>query len=236
MERYQTMYSAEERAFSTPMNGSFHKRYPLNYNRFEMPKEDISMSLVEYQSYIGHATIVLEDWEDATFAPDDSTPYPSPKTPSRNHGERESLCGNKKCAEDRRDLARLRGALFDKESQLLTSQKHLTEYEATELLRRNTLADAEFHLDKEKRRAEAAEKDCMLRIEAHILLLKRVRDLEMRVAEVEDLETYCAELEGEIKTLKGKGAKKRARDKAESDGEMKDAIRTGKKIILEDSG
>jgi hypothetical protein len=245
LERYEAMYSAEERAYSATMNGTFHERYPFNYDRFELPKESVGMSSVEYRSYMGDATAVQEEWEDATFTADDNdVPYPSPKTPSnkRRDTENHSNCANPKCTETRRELAKLRGTLFDKESQLLSSQSELQEYEATETLRRNTLSDAEFQLEKEKLRAEAAEKDCMLKIEGNIELLKRIQELEMRVAEVEDLEAYSAELEGVVAKLRGEGkvkggSKKRAREELElnSDEEMEEAVRAGKRIVLGDS-
>jgi chromosome segregation ATPase len=168
---------------------------------------------------------------------------PSPPTESvvRESIEERNTCGNQKCLENRRELAKLRGKLFDKESQLLSSQEDLKEYEATEILRRNTLADAEFQLEKEKQRAEAAEQDCMLRIEGQIKLLKRIGVLESKVAEMNDLEQYITELEREIMMLKGlgksaKGKRMLAEMELDSDrGEMEGAVRAGKHLILEDS-
>jgi hypothetical protein len=126
LERYEAMYSALECAYSAGMNGPFHQRYPFNYDRFEVPKEEVGMSSVEYRSYMGDTTAVRDDWEQTTFgiASDDDIPYPSPKSANGKRGEHteeRNTCGNKKCPENRRELAKLRGKLFNKESQLLSS-------------------------------------------------------------------------------------------------------------------
>ncbi|KAI4949603.1 hypothetical protein J4E91_005343 [Alternaria rosae] len=107
----------------------------------------------------------------------------------------------KEKVDTRREAARLRGSLFDKDSQLFSCQSDLKEYETTEKLRRRALEDAEYEVEKEKQRADAAEKECMLLMESNIRLHQRVRELEVKVKQAQDLDKYCVELETEIEKL-----------------------------------
>ena len=66
--------------------------------------------------------------------------------------------------------------------------------------------DAQFELEKEKQRADDAEKKCMLRMEESLRLLRRLNDLEMKVKEMEELDAYCVQLEAEIEALNGERA------------------------------
>jgi hypothetical protein len=225
MKRYEDMYSPEERNITASVNGSLHQRYPFNYDKFGEPKEKVGMSGAEYRSYM--ATIVTmpstprvrEEWEDTV--PDSAIDC---NTPPAYRGQKEStsptlgirardrdFCTNKKCTKIKREAARLRGELFDKESQLMGSQGDLKEYETSEGLRRRAMDDAKYQLEREKRRGDAAEKECMLRMEINIKLLQRMRDLEMKVKQMDDLDTYCAQLEAEIE--------KRGRDQVSSSDE-----------------
>jgi hypothetical protein len=207
------------------MNGSLHQRYPFNYDRFDEPKEKVGMSGAEYQSYM-ETTITIpstprvrEVWESVIpdSAIDCDTPRggqiesasPTPRIRTQNR----DFCANRKCAEIRQEAARLRGDLFDIQSQLLSSQADIKEYETTEKLRRNALGDAEYELEKEKERADAAENECMLRMETNIKLLQRMRELEMKAKQVDNFEAYCTRLEAKIKELKGgREAEKRGCD------------------------
>jgi hypothetical protein len=217
MERYENMYTPEERASTASINGPLHRRYPFNYDEFDKPKEQVGMSGEEYRSYM--ATIITmpstprvrEEWEadipdsaidcdtPVSFSEHTESVSPTPGNRPRTH----DLCPDSKCAETRREAARLRGDLFDKDSQLLRCQADLKEYETTEKLRRRALEDAEYEAEKEKQRANAAEKECMLRMEGTIKLLRRLRDLERKVEQAEDLDAYCVQLEAELEKLKG---------------------------------
>lgn len=213
MKRYENMYTPQERANAASVNGPLHQRYPYNYDRFDEPKEKVGMSGAEYRSYMGNTTPmpstprVREEWEqeipdsaidcDTPSAGRMSSLSPTPATRTQPH----SLCSNKKCTDTRREAARLRGSLFDKDSQLFSCQSDLKEYETTEKLRRRALEDAEYEVEKEKQRADAAEKECMLRMESNIRLHQRMRELEVKVKQAQDLDKYCVELETEIEKL-----------------------------------
>ncbi|KAI4658161.1 uncharacterized protein J4E79_007143 [Alternaria viburni] len=217
MKRYEDMYTPQERATAASVNGPLHQRYPYNYDRFDEPKEKVGMSGAEYRSYVANTTPMpstprvheREEWEQdiPDSAIDCSTPSagrmpclsPTPATRTQPP----SHCTNKTCTDTRREAARLRGTLFDKDSQLLSCQSDLKEYETTEKLRRRALEDAEYEVEKERQRADAAERECMLRMEGNIRLQQRVRELEGRVKQAQDLDGYCVELEGEIERLNG---------------------------------
>jgi len=217
MTRYENMYTPQERATAACVNGPLHQRYPYNYDRFDEPKEKVGMSGAEYRSYMASTTPMpstprmreREEWEQdiPDSAIDCSTPHPQsqpsePESPTpATRTQHPSHCTNKTCTDTRREAARLRGTLFDKDSQLLSCQSDLKEYETTEKLRRRALEDAEYEVEKEKQRADAAEKECMLRMEGNIRLQQRVRELEGKVKQAQDLDAYCVELEGEIERL-----------------------------------
>ncbi|KAI4916680.1 uncharacterized protein J4E92_009184 [Alternaria infectoria] len=217
MKRYENMYTPQERAIAASVNGPLHQRYPYNYDRFDEPKEKVGMSGAEYRSYMANTTPmpstprVREREELEQDIPDSaidcSTPHPQsqpsePESPTpATRTQPPSSCTAKTCTETRREAARLRGILFDKDSQLLSCQSDLKEYETTEKLRRRALEDAEYEVEKEKQRADAAERECMLRMEGNIRLQQRVRELEGRVKQAQDLDGYCVELEGEIERL-----------------------------------
>ncbi|KAI4951692.1 hypothetical protein J4E86_007108 [Alternaria arbusti] len=215
MKRYESMYTPQERAIAASVNGPLHQRYPYNYDRFDEPKEKVGMSGAEYRSYMANTTPMpstprerkREEWEqdipdsaiDCNTPPGGRMESASPTPATRTQPP--SRCTNKTCTDTRREAARLRGSLFDKDSQLLSCQSDLKEYETTEKLRRRALEDAEYEVEKEKRRADAAEGECMLRMEGNIRLQQRVRELEGRVKQAQDLDGYCVELEGEIERL-----------------------------------
>ncbi|KAI4645924.1 hypothetical protein J4E93_005503 [Alternaria ventricosa] len=217
MKRYEDMYTPQERAIAASVNGPLYQRYPYNYDRFDEPKEKVGMSGAEYRSYMANTTATpstprvceREEWEQDILdsAIDCSTPHPhsqpsEPESPTpANRTQPHSLCSNKTCTDTRREAARLRGTLFDKDSQLLSCQSDLKEYETTEKLRRRALEDAEYEVEKEKQRADAAEKECMLKMEGNIRLQQRMRELEVKVNQAQELDTYCVELEGEIERL-----------------------------------
>ncbi|CAI9637311.1 unnamed protein product [Alternaria burnsii] len=155
--------------------------------------------------------IMREEWEDdiPDSAIDCDTPpdyCEQPESASPTLGIRalkRVFCAKKKCVEIKREADRLRGELFDKESQLVSSQADLKEYETTEGLRRRAMYDAQFELEKEKQRAEDAEKKCMLRMEENLRLLRRLNELETKAKEMEELDAYCVQLEAEIEALNG---------------------------------
>jgi hypothetical protein len=79
----------------------------------------------------------------------------------------------------------------------------------------------------------------MRRMEDRIKLLKHIGVLESKVAEMNDLEQYVTELERENVMLKGlgksaKGKQMLAEMELDSDKELEDAVRAGKRIILEE--
>ncbi|KNG45879.1 hypothetical protein DDE82_003839 [Stemphylium lycopersici] len=206
-KRYEDMYSAEERIQSASMNGSFHKRYPFNYDEHDEPKEKVGMFVAEYRRYMANGC---------------ELPLPQLRSGKSSTAENQAwdrkLCANKTCIQIKREAARLRGHLFDKESQLMSSQQDLKEYETTEVLRRNAINDAEFEQEREKQCADAAEKECMLLMESNIKLMSRIRDLEVKASQIDDLGAYCTQLEAEIGALENKGTvEKRGRDEVESD-------------------
>ena len=241
MKRYENMYTPQERAIAASVNGPLHQRYPYNYDRFDEPKEKVGMSGAEYRSYMANTTPMpstprvreREEWEqdipdsaiDCDTPPggrmESASPTPAtrPQPPSR--------CTNKTCTDTRREAARLRGILFDKDSQLLSCQSDLKEYETTEKLRRRALEDAEYEVEKEKQRADAAERECMLRMEGNIRLQQRVRDLEGKVKQAQDLDGYCVELEGEIERLN------RVREVEEEESDDGDDSRARKRMRSE---
>ena len=170
MKRYENMYTPQERAISASVNGPLHQRYPYNYDRFDEPKEKVGMSGAEYRSYMANTTPMpstprvreREEWEQdiPDSAIDCDTPpggrmESAPPTPA-TRTQPPSRCTDKTCTDTRREAARLRGSLFDKDSQLLSCQSDLKEYETTEKLRRRALEDAEYEVEKEKQRADAA--------------------------------------------------------------------------------
>ncbi|KAI4908277.1 hypothetical protein J4E90_008901 [Alternaria incomplexa] len=217
MKRYESMYTPQERAIAASVNGPLHQRYPYNYDRFDEPKEKVGMSGAEYRSYMANTTPMpstprvreREEWEqdipdsaiDCDTPPGGRMESASPTPATRTQPP--SRCTNKTCTDTRREAARLRGTLFDKDSQLLSCQSDLKEYETTEKLRRRALEDAEYEVEKEKQRADAAERECMLRMKGNIRLQQRVRELEGKVKQAQDLDGYCVELEGEIERLNG---------------------------------
>ena len=66
--------------------------------------------------------------------------------------------------------------------------------------------DAQFELEKEKQRADDAEKKGMLRMEENLRLLRHLNELETKVKEMEELDAYCVQLEAEIEALNGERA------------------------------
>jgi len=196
-KRYEEMYTAEERAEIASMNGSFHERYPFNYDENDEPKETVHLSFAEYNKYM---TKVAAAGMDELRYPE-SKPM---KEVSKNTDR--TPCRSSHCREMKREVARLQGELFDKGSQLVSSKEYLREYEAIEGLRRSAMTDAEYDLRREKRRADAAEKECMALMEEKTKLLHRIRDLERKVSSMNDLKET---------------AKKRGRyERAGSDSEM----------------
>ncbi|RII05239.1 hypothetical protein CUC08_Gglean010332 [Alternaria sp. MG1] len=228
MKRYEDMYSPEERDVAASVNGSLHRRFPFNYDKLDEPKEKIGMTGGEYRAYMATTLVapstphtMREEWEDDVpdSAIDCGTPpdyHEQPESASPTLGIRalkRVSCTKKKCVEIKREADRLRGELFDKESQLVSAQADLKEYEATEGLRRRAMHDAQFELEKEKQRADDAEKKCMLRMETNLRLLRRLNELEMNAKETEELDAYCVQLEAEIEALNsGRATKKRGRE------------------------
>ncbi|CAN9140036.1 unnamed protein product [Alternaria sp. RS040] len=228
MKRYENMYSPEERAVAASANGSLHQRFPFNYDKLDEPKEKVGMSGGEYRAYMATTPIapstprtMREEWEDDVpdSAIDCDTPPGYREQPERAsptlgiRALKRVSCTKKKCVEIKREADRLRGELFDKESQLVSAQADLKEYEATEGLRRRAIHDAQFELEKEKQRADVAEKNCMLRMETNLRLLRRLNELEMNAKETEELDKYCVQLEAEIEALNsGRATKKRGRE------------------------
>jgi len=241
MKRYENMYTPQERAISASVNGPLHQRYPYNYDRFDEPKEKVGMSGAEYRSYMANTTPMpstprvreREEWEqgipdsaiDCDTPPGGRMESASPTPATRTQPP--SRCTDKTCTDTRREAARLRGSLFDKDSQLLSCQSDLKEYETTEKLRRRALEDAEYEVEKEKQRADAAEKECMLRMEGNIRLQQRVRELEGKVKQAQDLDGYCVELEGEIERLN------RVREVEEEESDDGDDSRARKRMRSE---
>jgi hypothetical protein len=220
-KRYEDLYSPEDRTVAASVNGSLHQRFPFNYDKFDEPKEQVGMSGAEYRAYMGTTLaapstpcIMREGWEDDI--PDsaidcDTLPNYREQLESASptlgiKALNRVFCAKKKCVDIKREADRLRGELFDKESQLVSSQADLKEYETTEGLRRRAMYDAQFELEKEKQRADDAEKRCMLRMEENLRLFRRLNDLEMKVKEMEELDAYCVQLEAEIEALNGERA------------------------------
>ncbi|KAG9187362.1 hypothetical protein G6011_05233 [Alternaria panax] len=251
MKRYEDMYSPEERSITASVNGPLHRRYPFNYDEFDEPKERVGMSGAEYRSYMATTATVpptprlmREEWEDDVpdSAIDCDTPpayreqgesaSPTPGIRPRNR----NVCRNAKCAETKREVARLRGHLFDKGSQLVSLQEDVKEYETTEGLRRRAMDDARWQLEKEKRRADTAERECMLRVEANIKLVRRLRDLEVKVKEVDELDAYCAQLETEIEAMSAERVtEKRGCDQLSNSDEEEEIIDVLQKRIRSES-
>lgn len=207
-KRYEEVYTPRERAEIASMNGSFHERYPYNYDENDEPKEQVSMSTTEYH----------KDVAKVAAANIDETRYPERNlTVKRSKGSEGSKdtgcqpCTNSGCLEMKREVARLQGELFDKGSQLMSSQEYVREYETTEGLRRTALKDAEYGLDCEKRRADAAEEICMARKRRNMTLLHWIRNTEMKESQMDDLKAYFRRLEAELRDLR-RTAKKRGRD------------------------
>ncbi|CAA9962699.1 hypothetical protein PTMSG1_06073 [Pyrenophora teres f. maculata] len=207
-QRYEEMYTATDRAEIALTNGSFYERYPFNYDENDNPKETVGMTMVEYHKYM----------EKAGAANKAELKYPE-HGPSRNISKatNRTSCTNSECV---REVARLQGELFDKGSQLLSTQEYLREYEATEGSRRSTMKEKGYELRREIQRADAAEKECMISTEQNTKLLHRIRDLEMKLRQANDLEEYCNTVEVENKDLR-RSARKRGRDSlAESEPGM----------------
>lgn len=221
MTRYEDLYSPEDRTIAASVNGSFHQRFPFNYDKFDEPKEQVGMSGAEYRAYMGTTLaapstprIMREEWEDDIpdsaidcDTPSDHREQPESASPTLGiKALNRVFCAKKKCVDIKREADRLRGELFDKESQLVSSQADLKEYETTEGLRRRAMYDAQFELEKEKQRADDAEKKCMLRMEENLRLLRHLNELETKVKEMEELDAYCVQLEAEIEALNGERA------------------------------
>ncbi|EOA92042.1 uncharacterized protein SETTUDRAFT_134070 [Exserohilum turcica Et28A] len=165
LERYEEMYSAEERRQGASLNGSFHERYPFNYDEHDVLKDQVDITSSEYGGYIEDEPDVAVDEPDVVADEPDI----------------------------RREAARLRGKLFDKNSQLMSSQQNLKEYEAAESWRRNAVSNAEYELGKQRQRADAAERECMLQKTSNIQLVERIKNLE----------AYCTQLEENITVMDG---------------------------------
>ncbi|KAF1834358.1 hypothetical protein BDW02DRAFT_550563 [Decorospora gaudefroyi] len=237
MLRYTSMYSAGERASSATLNGSFHKRYPFNFTRCEALKDDVSMSFAEYAAYRDEAAAVAQsqlhgdrdmDIPRDTQDQSDSTPLQA------------IVCPNRKCAETRREIARLRASIFDKASQLQTSQRDLIEYETTASLRKNSILDARFEVKREHARADQAEQEGVLGLE---MQMKRIKELERRLSEAEaygaQLEMYCNGLEARMEMCKVRGRRARpvVYESESEDGELGSGDRPGERgVRLEDLG
>ena len=161
-KRYEEVYTVMERAEIASMNGSFHERYPYNYDENDAPKEKVGMSLAEYFKYMAKSAAANVD----------EIRYPERNlTVNSSKDTNCQPCTNSGCVEMKREVARLQGELFDKGSQLMSSQEYLREYETTEGLRRSALKDAEYGSNREKRRADAAEKKCLVRKKRNMTLL-----------------------------------------------------------------
>ncbi|EUC40566.1 hypothetical protein COCMIDRAFT_9588 [Bipolaris oryzae ATCC 44560] len=215
MLRYHAMYSAEDRRQSVALNGSFHERYPCNYNHYDQLKDWVGMSKAEYQSYMANAT---EDIMYMTeYAYDDGLCLPIRQSAATrgNRTLNSECCTNSTCIETRREAAKLRKEIPLKESQLIHCQQSLKELEATKERRHNAPGDTQAELEKQRQRADAAERECEIRKANNIKLLHRVRELERIVVQKDELEAYCSQLKEEIDVLKGK----RRRDVVESDAD-----------------
>ncbi|EMD93256.1 hypothetical protein COCC4DRAFT_132922 [Bipolaris maydis ATCC 48331] len=199
--RYHALYSAEDRKQSASLNGSFHERYPCNYDQYDQLKDWVGMSKAEYQRYMENAA---EDINDIT----EDAYYDGLRLPLR-----QPCCANSRCIETRREAAKLRKELSHKESQLMNSQQSLKEFEAIEERRHNVSSHVQAELERQRQRAGAAEREYEICRANNINLLWRVRELERQAAQKDELEAYCSQLEEEVDVLKGK----QRRDVVESD-------------------
>ena len=205
LERYEEMYSAEERRQGASLNGSFHERYPFNYDEHDVLKDQVDITSSEYGGYIEDEPDVAVDEPDVVADEPDvvadaedvedelQRPQRERTSTAGNTVLNHEYCSNRKCMEIRREAARLRGKLFDKNSQLMSSQQNLKEYEAAESWRRNAVSNAEYELGKQKQRADAAERECMLQKTSNIQLVERIKNLE----------AYCTQLEENITVMDG---------------------------------
>ncbi|EMD67935.1 hypothetical protein GGP41_001515 [Bipolaris sorokiniana] len=211
--RYHAMYSAEERKQSAFLNGSFHERYPCNYDEYDQLKDWVGMSKVEHKRYMANvAGDIIDITEDAY---DDGLRLP-PRQSTTIRGDRTlngECCANSRCIETRREAAKPRKELSQKQGQLVNSQQNPKEFEASEERRHNAPSDTQAELEKLRQCADAAERECEIRRANNIKLLWRVRELERKAVQRDELEAYCSQLEEEVDVLKGK----RKRDVVESD-------------------
>jgi hypothetical protein len=214
MRRYEGMYSAEERKQSASMNGSFHERYPCNYDRHDKLKNWVGMSKTEYRRYMTTVAkgLAVDTYDHELRRPQQQSASTTTTTEG-NEAPNRGCCANSRCIEVRREAFRLPGELLDKKSQLMSSQQSLREFEFIDGCRRNATSDVQFELEKQRERAAAAERECEIRRENNVKLMRRVRELERMIVDTDELEAYCSQLEVEVDVLKGK----RSRDVVESD-------------------
>lgn len=173
------MYSAADRKHIASVNGSFHERYPCNYDQNDKPKRQVGMADAEYKNYMA---AVAKETTAATHTLKWCRPQRKRKCDTkRNKSHDARRCANKKYLDTGREAARLQGEIFDKESQLLSSQQHIREFERMERYRRSVTSQMEFELERQTQRAEAAERECRFRKEDNVRLTMRVRELEKRV-------------------------------------------------------
>ncbi|XP_014560932.1 hypothetical protein COCVIDRAFT_23014 [Bipolaris victoriae FI3] len=195
------------------LKGSFHERYPCNYDQYDQLKDSVGMSKAEYQRYMANVaediTYITED----TYDDDLRLPMHQSATPGGNRTLNSECCANTRCIETRREATKLRKELSHKEHQLIQSQQSLEELEAIQERRHNAPSDTQVELEKQRQRADAAERECEIRKANNVKLLWRVRELERQVVQKDELEAYCSQLKEEIDVLKGK----RRRDVVESD-------------------
>ncbi|EUC26933.1 hypothetical protein COCCADRAFT_31427 [Bipolaris zeicola 26-R-13] len=211
--RYHAMYSAEDRKHSVSLNGSFHERYPCNYDQYDQLKDSAGMSKAEYQRYMANVAEDIVYITEDTYDDDLRLPMHQSATPGGNRTLNSECCANTRCIETRREATKLRKELSHKEHQLIQSQQSLEELEAIQERRHNAPSDTQVELEKQRQRADAAERECEIRKANNVKQLWRVRELERQVVQKDELEAYCSQLKEEIDVLKGK----RRRDVVESD-------------------
>lgn len=213
MLRYHSMYSAGDRKQSAALNGSFHERYPCNYDQYDQLKDWVGMSKAEYQRYMADIAEDITDITEETY--DDELRLP-PSQSSITRGNRTlngECCANTRCIETRCEAAKLREEFSQRENQLMNSQRSLKEVEAIEERRHNAPSHIQTELEKQRQRADAAERECEICRANNIKILHRLRELERKAVQRDELEAYCSQLKEEIDVLKGK----RRRDVVESD-------------------
>jgi len=97
-KRYEEMYTAEERAEIASMNGSFHERYPFNYDENDEPKETVRLSFAEYDKYMMKVSAASKD----------ELRYPESKPMREGSKDTDRTpCTSSHCREMKRDVARL---------------------------------------------------------------------------------------------------------------------------------